>query len=127
MSDVMFTLNTAESGGAVGLTSTEWAIADFRRCRFESNNGTRGGAIYLDGEGHRIIKDSSFRLNIAGESSSRYMRISLAIRISTMNNILYISSDGYRRSVVRFICRTNQGKPRLLKSSIRENNMSGAT
>lgn len=82
MSDVMFTLNKAESGGAVGLTSTEWATADFRRCRFEGNTGARGGAIYLNGKGQRIIKDSSFRLNIAGEGSARNISSLLACRVA---------------------------------------------
>lgn len=68
ISDVVFVLNEAESGGALGLTSTSWATGDFQRCRFESNKGTRGGALYLDGEGQRILHDSSFRFNVAGET-----------------------------------------------------------
>lgn len=70
MSDVSFISNEAESGGAVGLTSTKWATAGFQRCRFESNKATRGGALFLDGEVQSICHDSSFRLNVAGEASS---------------------------------------------------------
>lgn len=68
VSDATFTSNVAESGGAVSVTSTDWAIADFQRCEFESNKGTRGGALYFNGDGQRLIHDSSLRLNVAGEN-----------------------------------------------------------
>lgn len=70
ISDTLFVLNTAKSGGAVRLASTSRSTAIFQRCRFESNNGTRGGALRFDGEGQRIIQDSSFRRNVAGETLS---------------------------------------------------------
>lgn len=69
VSDVTFASNVAESGGAVSVTSTDWAIADFQRCQFESNKGTRGGALYFNGDGQRLIHDSSLRLNVAGENN----------------------------------------------------------
>lgn len=70
MTDVTFASNKAESGGAIAVTSTDWTTGDFQRCRFESNSGTRGGALFFNGVGQRLLQDSSFRLNIAGETSS---------------------------------------------------------
>ena len=68
ISDVTFKMNEAESGGAVSLTSTTWTTANLKRCRFEENKGTRGGALFLDGNGLGILFDSSFWLNVAGET-----------------------------------------------------------
>ena len=68
ISDVTFKMNEAESGGAVSLTSTIWTTADLKRCRFEKNKGTRGGALFLDGRGLRLVHESSFWLNVAGET-----------------------------------------------------------
>lgn len=70
ISDVAFTLNRAESGGAVALTSTVMASAELQRCRFEYNNATRGGALYFSGEGQTFLHGSSFRHNVAGETPS---------------------------------------------------------
>ena len=68
ISDVTFSMNEAESGGAVSLTSTTWTTADLKRCRFDKNKGTRGGAIFLDAKGLGLLHDSSFWLNVAGET-----------------------------------------------------------
>lgn len=70
ISDVTFAFNEAETGGAVVLTSTVRTTADFQRCRFEYNEATSGGGLYLSGEGHRFLRDSVFRSNVAGEISS---------------------------------------------------------
>lgn len=90
VSDVVFTLNTAEFGGAVGLASTRWATAKFQRCRFESNKGTSGGALHIDGKGQRTLHDSSFRLNVAGEASSRSVSTFLASRIIDINALIVV-------------------------------------
>ena len=68
ISDVAFYFNEADSGGAVALTSTVWATAEFQSCRFEYNKATRGGALYFSGEGQRFVRGSLFRYNIAGET-----------------------------------------------------------
>lgn len=70
MGDAIFAFNSANSGGAVRLTSTSGAITDFERCRFEGNFGQLGGALRLDGEGHSVIRDSLFLRNIVGETLS---------------------------------------------------------
>lgn len=71
ISDSAFRLNEAESGGAVSLTSTVRETAGFHRCQFETNKGTDGGALHLNGEGKRFLQESYFRLNVAGETSSK--------------------------------------------------------
>lgn len=90
VSDVVFTFNKAEFGGAVGLTSTRWATAKFQRCRFESNKGTSGGALHIDGKGQRTLHDSSFRLNVAGETSSRSVSTLLASRDIDTNTLIVV-------------------------------------
>lgn len=61
-------MNEAEFGGALSLTSTTWTTAEFKRCRFELNQGARGGALYLYGDGLGLLDDCSFTLNVAGET-----------------------------------------------------------
>ena len=68
ISDVTFKMNEAESGGAVSLASTTWSTADLKRCQFEKNKGTRGGALFLDGKGLGLLQDSFFWLNVARET-----------------------------------------------------------
>lgn len=70
-SDVTFHMNKAKSGGAVSLTSTMGSTADFKRCQFEQNNGTSGGALFWNGRGLGHLQGCSFRLNVAGETYLR--------------------------------------------------------
>lgn len=75
ISNVAFTLNSAESGGAAAITSSVWAPAGVKRCRFESNNATRGGGLHISGEIQTFLEQSSFRRNVAGETLSRGNRM----------------------------------------------------
>lgn len=70
--DVEFSSNEAMFGGAVSLTSSAAeSPVEFELCQFQSNNASRGGALYLNGEGQGMIRDSGFYDNVAGENSSR--------------------------------------------------------
>lgn len=84
ITDAIFSLNKTESGGAVGLISTSLATAEFLRCRFESNKGTRGGGLFLDGDGQRFLHGSLCRLNVAGETTSRGIS---SVRPSWLNDV----------------------------------------
>lgn len=73
-----FQSNKGASGGAVAITSTEGTAGGVGHCRFDSNDATNGGALYLS-TGHtddtdqtdnvRFVQDSVFLHNVAGESS----------------------------------------------------------
>ena len=67
---VSFDSNRAIFGGAVSLTSTTESSVELELCRFESNNASRGGALYISGEGQSFIRHSGFYRNVAGENSS---------------------------------------------------------
>ena len=69
ISDAIFSFNAAESGGAVRVASTSSVTSNFRRCRFERNNATFGGAVRFDGKGQRTLEDCLFQFNAAGENS----------------------------------------------------------
>lgn len=70
-----FLSNKAGSGGAVSLATTGPTTGGFDRCRFDSNDASDGGALYLntadsgDTENPTFIRDSVFRNNLAGEGS----------------------------------------------------------
>lgn len=70
ISDVIFLMNKAESGGAVSLISTTSVTADIKLCRFEHNIATNGGALHLDSKGLGLLQGSFFWLNVAGETLS---------------------------------------------------------
>ena len=66
-----FTLDEAQSGGAVSLSATEDTTARFQSSAFIDNNALYGGALYLSsGGGHVSNQQSEFYYNIAGECSS---------------------------------------------------------
>lgn len=98
ISGVNFAFNEADSGGAVALTSTVRGTAEFQHCRFEYNKATHGGALYLSGDGSRLLQGSMLRYNIAGKISFRetfgfarqpgQLFRNMAIRITTMSTIL---------------------------------------
>lgn len=75
-----FEKNKGASGGAVAITSTEGTAGGLESCRFDSNDATNGGALYLSTgpaddtdqtENVRFVKDSVFLHNAAGENSLR--------------------------------------------------------
>lgn len=78
--DATFESNTATSGGAVSLTSTEGTSGGYENCRFGSNDASNGGALYLStggtGEvgGLSFVQHSAFHNNVAGESPSKKLR-----------------------------------------------------
>lgn len=88
VSDVNFASNKAEAGGAISVASAEGAAAEFQRCRFERNRGTRGGALYFNGEGKRWLQDSSLRLNVAGETPVRRILSVLTCRNNTFVSLV---------------------------------------
>lgn len=69
-----FVSNQALFGGAVSLASTIPTTGGLQRCRFETNDASNGGALYLSTAGTSdtglplFVEDSVFRHNIAGES-----------------------------------------------------------
>ena len=66
-----FTLDEAQSGGAVSLSATEDTTGTFQSSEFVDNNALYGGALYLSsGGGDVSIQQSDFYYNIAGECSS---------------------------------------------------------
>lgn len=68
LSDSRFSLNRAEFGGAISLTSTKEETREFGECHFEENEATDGGALYLyTGAGTAAVKDSNFVRNYASE------------------------------------------------------------
>ena len=70
-----FESNRGTSGGAVSLASTVGTTGGFDRCRFDGNNASNGGAVYLSTndtsqpEKEKFVQDSSLLHNAAGESS----------------------------------------------------------
>ena len=71
IADVNFGSNQGMFGGAVALKSTAESSVELEWCQFESNNASRGGALYFIGEGRNFIRDSRFYQNVAGENSPR--------------------------------------------------------
>ena len=69
MKGVSFESNRAIFGGAVSLTTTTESSVELELCYFESNNASRGGALYISGEGQSFIRHSRFYRNVAGENS----------------------------------------------------------
>lgn len=69
-----FCSNQALFGGAVSLASTIPTTGGVQSCRFETNDASNGGALYLSTGGTSdtglpiFVEDSVFRHNIAGES-----------------------------------------------------------
>ena len=76
-----FASNEAAFGGAVSMTSAIGTTVWFERCRFESNDASNGGALYLinggtsDAEASNLVQDSVFRRNVAGESPPRDRKV----------------------------------------------------
>lgn len=73
--DARFETNSGASGGAVSVVSTLGTAGGFERCRFDGNDATDGGALYLstgdtdDTDNPRFVLGSVFLHNVAGESS----------------------------------------------------------
>lgn len=73
-----FVSNEAVFGGAVSMTSTTKTTGSLEFCRFDGNDASNGGALYLStggtGETERstLVQDSIFLHNVARECSRRY-------------------------------------------------------
>lgn len=70
--NAIFVLNEASSGGAVSVTATTVTGSDpflLRRCVFEGNSATDGGALYFFNSARRIaVEESLFLQNNACKS-----------------------------------------------------------
>lgn len=72
VTDIAFTENTADQGGAVFVaSSSKTLLRKYDNCSFSDNSATNGGAIYLSGGdvGHDHVTASTFDGNYASENA----------------------------------------------------------
>ena len=111
VSDVVFTSNTADCGGAIYMASPAYSsVREYRNCMFEDNTATNGGAIYLyDEAGLDIVNGSTFYGNYASKLLRR-KRFAIVLRQTCTTKYYFWQVDRTVRNLSSSCCRAGWRK-----------------